>query len=547
MLDEEMDVNSKMSMALSLFGYCGFACDLERARVALACANPLVDHPELTPFNLYWWNLRLGYYYPLVGQYDLGVEALDRAVSISDMHGLPRAGGGWMRIAAYYMNCYAMTGDSRSARKMYARIVESADPLSAMDAWHVAQNGVMLECINGNYGAVVDHCTKAAEMAVAVGNTYIQVLAIEHEATGHAVVGSLDKLQPCLNRLRTLTRGTCFAHMECMARLLECYVALAHGAPDRGRGLLADALAYARAQGFIYPHMARYSIVTGYLFAEALRQGVQSDYVCELIRQLRIRPPEDAPDSWPWPVRIYGLGRFEVLRDGEKLEFSGRAPRKVLALLREIVAGGGEPVSSYQLVDTLWPDEDGDAGRKALDVSLVRLRKLLGGTDAVIVRGERVGLNADLCWVDAWSFNRIGAIVESDEVSLQRFGPRALELYRGSFLPGADETRLIVVARLKLRDKLARLVSTFGQHLEDARKFEKALECYRRGIEADELAEEFYQGVMRCHAAMGRTAEGMAAYRRLRQTLSVVLGVKPSESSEQLMQLLGRTGSEERS
>jgi len=73
------------------------------------------------------------------------------------------------------------------------------------------------------------------------------------------------------------------------------------------------------------------------------------------------------------------------------------------------------------------------------------------------------------------------------------------------------------------------------------------LECYRRGIEADELAEEFYQGVMRCHAAMGRTAEGMAAYRRLRQTLSVVLGVQPSESSEQLMQLLGRAGSERRS
>jgi LuxR family maltose regulon positive regulatory protein len=546
MLDEEMDVNSKVSMALSLFGYCSFACDIERARVALACANPLVDHPELTPFNLYWWNLRLGNYYTLVGQYDLGVKALDRAVSISEAHGLPRTGGGWMRIAAYYMNCDAMIGDTRSARKLYARIVESADPSSAMDSWHVAQNGVMLECMNGNYRGVVDRCSKAAEMAASVGNTYIQILAIEHEATGHAVLGSLDKLQSCLNRLRTLTRGTCYAYLECMARLLECYVALAHGDPDRGRTSLVDALCYARAQGFMYPHMARYSIVTGYLFAEALRQGVETDYVCDVIRQLHIRPPEDAPDAWPWPIAIHSLGRFEVLRDGEKLEFSGRAPRKVLALLREIMAGGGEPVSSNQLVDALWPDEDGDAGRKALDVSLVRLRKLLGGTDTVIVRDEQVGLSSDMCWVDAWAFNRIGAIVESDEVSLQRFGPRALDLYRGSFLPGADETRLIVVARLKLRDKLARLVSAFGRHLEDARNFEKALECYRRGIEADELAEEFYQGVMRCHAAMGRTAEGMAAYRRLRQTLSVVLGVQPSESSEQLMQLLGRAGSERR-
>jgi hypothetical protein len=42
---------------------------------------------------------------------------------------------------------------------------------------------------------------------------------------------------------------------------------------------------------------------------------------------------------------------------------------------------------------------------------------------------------------------------------------------------------------------------------------------------------------------MGRTAEGMATFRRLRQTLSVVLGVKPSATSEQLMQLLACTRS----
>ena len=138
-------------------------------------------------------------------------------------------------------------------------------------------------------------------------------------------------------------------------------------------------------------------------------------------------------------------------------------------------------------------------------------------------------------------------MVERGEGDLQRLGWRALGLYRSSFLSGADETRQTIVTRLKLRDKLARLVSALGRKLEEKQELENAIECYRRGIDADELAEEFYQGVMRCHAALGRPAEGMAAYRRLRQTLSVVLGVQPSESSEQLMQLLGRAGSEQRS
>jgi hypothetical protein len=254
-------------------------------------------------------------------------------------------------------------------------------------------------------------------------------------------LGELQCLEAALSKLLRLATGTCFAFLECHARLLTAYAALVHGDAERGRGLLRDALAFAREHHFHYPNMARYSIVTGEIFAEALREGVETQYANEVIRRLRIRPPVDAPESWPWPIRIHCLGRFEILREEQKLEFTGRAPRKVLALLREIVAGGGEPVSSNQLVDVLWPDEDGDAGRKALDVSLVRLRKLLGGTDAVIVRDEQVCLNSEWCWVDAWAFNRLGEIVERGEEPLQRLGPRALDLYRGNFLPGVDGTR----------------------------------------------------------------------------------------------------------
>jgi DNA-binding SARP family transcriptional activator len=74
--------------------------------------------------------------------------------------------------------------------------------------------------------------------------------------------------------------------------------------------------------------------------------------------------------------------------------------------------------------------------------------------------------------------------------------------------------------------------------MEASGDWRQALNCYRHGIEADELAEEFYQGMMRCHAATGRSAEGIAVYRRLRQTLSVVLGLQPSNQTEQLVQLL---------
>jgi DNA-binding SARP family transcriptional activator len=47
---------------------------------------------------------------------------------------------------------------------------------------------------------------------------------------------------------------------------------------------------------------------------------------------------------------------------------------------------------------------------------------------------------------------------------------------------------------------------------------------------------------MRCYQALRRPAEGIAVFRRLRQTLSVVLGVAPSPESEAAAKALRRAG-----
>ena len=57
---------------------------------------------------------------------------------------------------------------------------------------------------------------------------------------------------------------------------------------------------------------------------------------------------------------------------------------------------------------------------------------------------------------------------------------------------------------------------------------------YRRGIEADELAEDFYRGLMRCHQRREERAEALSAYRRLKHVLSVTLGIQPSAATEAL-------------
>jgi DNA-binding SARP family transcriptional activator len=112
---------------------------------------------------------------------------------------------------------------------------------------------------------------------------------------------------------------------------------------------------------------------------------------------------------------------------------------------------------------------------------------------------------------------------------------RACELYRGTFLGSDAEQPWLLPTRERLRSRFVEGIERIGRDLEARSQWSRAAAWYRRGIDADALIEGFHQGLMRCHLEMGCKAEAMSAYRRLRQTLSVVLGIAPSQSTEAIL------------
>src|SRR5262249_30562283 len=143
----------------------------------------------------------------------------------------------------------------------------------------------------------------------------------------------------------------------------------------------------------------------------------------------------------------------------------------------------------------------------------------------------KVRLNPDWCWVDAWAFEaRAGQASDA--------GIEALDLYRGAFLPEDGEEPWSVSARERLRGKFIHALSSLGMKLEARGDTLAAADCYLRGIEADPVVESSYQGLMRCYEKLGKRTEAFSAYRRLKQTLSVVLGVPPSAATQQLFERL---------
>jgi DNA-binding SARP family transcriptional activator len=208
------------------------------------------------------------------------------------------------------------------------------------------------------------------------------------------------------------------------------------------------------------------------------------------------------------------------------------------------VALGGRNVPQSSVIDALWSDEEGDAALNALGVTVSRLRRLLDCPDAILVVDEQLTINSERCWVDAFEFDALVANFPSncDDAGARRFIDLVMSLYRGPLLPAESGHRWTMQMRMRLRDRFVRFVERAGLRLERSGDFEGAIDCYRRGLDADDLAEEFYQGLMRCYLALRRPAEGMQVFRRLRQTLSVLLGIAPSPQSESLAAALQECG-----
>ena len=222
---------------------------------------------------------------------------------------------------------------------------------------------------------------------------------------------------------------------------------------------------------------------------------------------------------------------------------SHKLPKKLVSLLKILVALGGKDVPEHVLAELLWPDEEGDVAANSMAANLHRLRKLLGDPDTVPLHAGLLSLNAERCWVDAWACEHLldatrDTFKQGHRQQASSLADQALALYRGNFLHTDTDAPWSLSMRERLRGKFTDCVVLTGTELEQTEQFDQAIEYYKRGLEADNLGEPFYQGLMRCYLKLDRRAEGVATYRRLRELLSVTLNVSPSPQSQALYQAL---------
>jgi LuxR family transcriptional regulator, maltose regulon positive regulatory protein len=524
MLLEPFDPNLKVMVANMLHAFGNMVVDEETEQFAIHIARPLLESAQLTPWNAAFYLACEGYTHYVHGRYPEAFAYFDRADVIAVDHGLNDV---LLTIGAWRTLCARRAGMLDHAEATIRRIEaipiqrkSVAAPLAFLKACIAFDRGDLDRAVSGAFTAVQE----------SFEGGQFNGLMLVRLVCGNILAGSgeFEAAKDLLRAVRDDVSGPITAHYLGATALNEAWLAHRQGEQAERDALLREALQRARDKR-ARERFRWYPNALSELLPIALAQGLESDVAASLAREFRIVPSPLHVESWPWPIKVYTLGRFEILLDDKPPRFSRKAPKKALTLLKALVALGGRDVAEEQIADVLWPDEEGDTASRALTTMLHRLRGLLGIREAISQRGGRLSIDTAICWVDAFAFEHV--LTQSDPCT-----ERAVHFYRGAFLPQEEDASWAVSTRERLRARFVDAVGTHADTLERQGRVEEALQCYRKGLEADDLVERFYQGLMRCYDRLERRTEVASAYQRLRQLLSIRLGARPSPATERLYQ-----------
>jgi len=448
------------------------------------------------------------------------------------------------------------SGDLPAAAGFLGQMKSMLGFVRKFDAGHYHYVAGWESFLRDDFAGALEHEQIALSVSENVGIPFPN--ALNHIATAQIFIAQRKYSEAArqLELARHINQTMKSPTLEIMYLLQEAWLALEQMDETACRPSLRAGFTVWKKQGFAnFPWWV--PRVVSRLCAKALEEGIEVEFVKSIIRKRGLLPPDIAAvsnpqlDNWPWPLKIHALGRFELVRDGVPIKFSGKVQQKPLAVLKALIAFGGKDVPEEQFTDALWPDADGDLAHRSFEMAVHRLRKLLGNDRIIQLRDRRLSLDTSLCWVDAWAFDKAAGSSElgvrseeahNDKSAIRNPQPemdleileKSLSLHKGHFLPGDSAYPWVLSYRERLRSKFIRLIIKLGTHLEQTAQWESAVEVFQRGLEADGHAEEFYQRLMVCHQRLDRRAEAMAVDDRCGAFLLSTLGITPSLRTEEL-------------
>ena len=467
--------------------------------------------------------------------------------------------------AAYFSEAQALadrSGSRRLAFELGMALADAAQKRQDLDdaARHLAAlESIIAQCPAAQRAEYARLCTRTLLLQGrhAEGLRYADAALDAARAAGYSgaherlfeleriyALAANNRFDAALAAVRDMTAGLAERQADAQHAVRDALEYLDGGRRDAAA--LERAFGIADALGFVN-FFSRARPVIALLCSDALERGMHAEFARRVIAVHRLDPPADAGAAWPWPVRLRTLGGFELEIDGERYRPAHKTQDKPLELLKLLVtcqAMGRDSADRAWVAERLWPDAEEPNARKSLEMALSRLRRLLQRDEAVLLTEGRLSLSPRHVWTDIVPLLR--ALRHAGHTRDEHAAGRStlhdtaladvaavLQHYHGPFLPeegdmpwllaGRDAVAAQVRAALLIADGLLR--DEAGADL---------LPALERAFAADPTSEDLARALMRRLAARGEHGEVLRVYRRLRQMLSIVLGVPPSRATEAL-------------
>ena len=310
--------------------------------------------------------------------------------------------------------------------------------------------------------------------------------------------------------------------------------------------LLREGLQVAARLGFVNL-FDRARGVMARVCAAALANDIEPTFVRHVIELKQLQPPPLAGASWPWPVRIFTLGGFRLDIQGERYRPTHKAQDKPLELLKLLVtclAMGRASAERTWISERLWPDSAAENARKSLDMTLGRLRRLLGNDDFIVAYEGRLQLAPQFVWTDIqplqYALSRVR--VRRDDHAAGKPGQMSevaacvgavLEHYAGPYLAEEEGPPWLLAGRESILTMVRQALLAADSML-DGSADKVLIPALERALAADPASEDLARALMRALVRQGQNSEAVRVYRQLRQMLSLLLAVAPSEETDDI-------------
>ena len=531
-----------------LLHYISWTGDMFQARLVIAITRELMKTFEPSPLVYVTTKVNEAIYQWFNSDLQGCLESVAQGLAVAERNGVHMLDNLLMAQEAY---ARLSLGDPASAGSVLEQMKPALNGNRHLEISHYNYLKSIYHLHRGDGELALRHIEEALRVSRTMGTPFPEGLNCITAAQIHILRGDLETAQKLNDRAKKIGNAMKSAILEMLSLFNGAYLCLKTGKDDRVRELLQAALRIEKAHNLVNFPTWRDDFIQE-LYEKALQSDIDVDYVQRQIRKRGLRPRSSsvAVENWPWRVRIYALGRFEIIVDNMPLVAQGKTQQKPLELMKALIALGPEDVAVNRLEDILWPHADGDRAHRALITTLHRLRKLTGSEQMIVLKDARMSLNKRHCWLDVWALealcdnaDRLKRHKGLGNGDVARLSMALVKRYRGAFLQDHEDLSWARPPRVKLRSRFTEALVLMARELIKQNKHDEAIALYLRGLEVDELAEALYQGLMTCYQTIGRITEGLLAYERCRETLWGALGTEPSPKTESIRKKISGTGS----